>query len=111
MAFNETLAQRIRTVLAIQAGIDMVEKKMFGGVAFMVNGNMCCGVVKDDLMVRVGADGHEEALAQPHTRLMDFTHRPMKGIVYVEPEGVVADEALGKWVQRGLKFVLSLPPK
>ena len=72
---------------------------------------MCCGVVKDDLMVRVGLDRHEEALAHTHTRKMDFTHRPMKGMVYVEPEGVVTDAALEKWVQRGLEFAFSLPSK
>ncbi len=109
MPYSETLAQRISTVLADQAG--MVEKKMFGGVAFMVNGNMCCGVVKDDLMVRVGPDRHEEAMAQPYARPMDFTQRPIKGMVYVEPEGVAADAALAEWVQRGLEYALSLPPK
>ena len=109
MAYSETLAQRIRSVLADQPGTR--ERKMFGGVAFMVNGNMCCGVIKDDLMVRVGPDRHEEALALPHARPMDFTHRPMKGMVYVDPVGVVADAALVEWVQRGLEFALSLPPK
>ncbi len=109
MPYSETLAQRIRTVLADQPGT--WERKMFGGVAFMVNGNMCCGVIKDDLMVRVGPDRHEEALALPHVRPRDFTHRPMKGMVYVDPVGVVADAALVEWVQRGLEFALSLPPK
>jgi TfoX/Sxy family transcriptional regulator of competence genes len=109
MPYSETLAQRIRTVLADQPG--RWERKMFGGVAFMLNGNMCCGVIKDDLMVRVGPGRHEEALALPHARPMDFTHRPMKGMVYVDPVGVVADAALAEWVQRGLEFALSLPPK
>ena len=109
MPYSETLAQRIRAVQTDQAGA--VEKKMSGGVTFMVNGNMCCGVTKDDLMVRVGLDRHEEALARPHTRKMDFTRRPVKGKVYVEPEGVVTDAALEKWVQRGLEFALSLPSK
>ena len=109
MPYSETLAQRIRTVLADQPGT--WERKMFGGVTFMVNGNMCCGVIKDDLMVRVGPDRHEEALALPHARPMDFTHRPMNGMVYVDPVGVVADAALVEWVQRGLEFALSLPSK
>ncbi len=109
MPYSETLAQRIRSVLADQPGT--WERKMFGGVAFMVNGNMCCGVIKDDMMVRVGPDRHEEALALPHARPMDFTHRPIKGMVYVDPVGVVADAALVEWVQRGLEFALSLPPK
>ena len=109
MPYSETLAQRIRTVLAGQAGT--VEKKMFGGVTFMVTGNMCCGVIKDDLMVRVGPDRHDESMALPYARPMDFTHRPMKGMVYVDPDGVVADAALEEWVHRGLEFALSLPSK
>ena len=109
MAYDERLAQRVRKILTEHPSV--IEKRMFGGVAFMVNGNMCCGVVKDDLMVRVGPDGHEEALAQPHARPMDLTHRPMKGMVSVEPEGVVADTELAEWVQRGVQYALSLPPK
>ncbi len=109
MAFDEQLAGRIRDVLGARPGL--TEKKMFGGIAFMLNGNMCCGIVKNDLMVRVGPQGHDQALAQPYALPMDFTHRPMKGMVYVSPEGLRTEAALGRWVQRGLDFAASLPPK
>ena len=72
---------------------------------------MCCGVAQDDLLVRVGADGYEEALDQPHARPMDFTGRPMRSMVFVGPEGYGSEEALRQWVGRGLAFVLSLPAK
>ncbi|MEO8456974.1 MAG: TfoX/Sxy family protein [Chloroflexota bacterium] len=108
MAYNEKLAERIR---AIFAGDERVtERKMFGGIAFMLNGNMVCGVIKDDFMARIGADAYDEALAKPHTRIMDFAHRPMKGMVYVEAEGY-AGKGLRTWVQRCVKFAESLPPK
>jgi len=84
---------------------------MFGGLAFMVNGHMCCGIVREDLVVRVGADTHEQALSQPHARAMDFTGRPMKGFVYVGPAGYRTTTSLRKWVRSGIRFVLSLPPK
>jgi hypothetical protein len=84
---------------------------MFGGIAFMLNGNMCCGVVKDDLMVRLAPDRSEEALQLPHARPMDFTGRPMKGFVFVEPAGVATDEALREWVKRGVEFASTLPAK
>ena len=109
MAYDEGLAQRLREQFQDQAGV--VEKKMFGGLSFMVRGHMCCGVVKDELMVRVGPVGHEEALAQPHARPMDFTKRPMKGMVFVAPAGLVEDYDLASWVQRGVAFVSTLPPK
>lgn len=109
MAYDETLAQRIRELLADKHSV--VEKKMFGGIAFMLRGNMCCGIVRDDLMVRVGPERHEEALAQPHARPMDFTGRPMRGMVYVTPEGCRTDEALKRWVELGVKFAATLPPK
>ena len=109
MAYDEGLAQRIRDVLVDQDGL--VEKKMFGGVAFMVHGNMACGVVKEDLMVRVGPDAYDEALDQPHARPMDFTGKPMRGMVYVDGGGLEEEEDLAGWVQRGLDFALSLPSK
>lgn len=77
---------------------------MFGGITFMVAGRMACGVIRDDLMVRVGADGHDEALAEAHTRPMDFTGKPMRGMVYVEPAGVASDDDLQRWVRRGVTF-------
>lgn len=109
MAYDEGLAERIREVLSAQGGV--IEKKMFGGLAFMVHGHMCCGVVADDLMLRVGPDQHESVLAQPYARAMDFTGRPMKGFIYVEQEGLASDDDLAAWIQRGLDFVRSLPPK
>ncbi len=107
MAYNERVVERVREVLADQPLV--VEKKMFGGLSFILQGNMCCGVINHDLVVRVGPDGHEDALAQPHARPMDFTGRPMKGMVYVGPEGYQSPEDLKGWVQRGLKFAQSLP--
>ena len=108
MAFNAEIADRVLKVLEGREGL--TERKMFGGIAFMLNGNMCCGVTNDDLMVRVGADGLEDALDQPHARLMDFTGRPMKGFVFVDA-GAVGDRVLRQWVQRGVTFAESLPAK
>ena len=84
---------------------------MFGGIAFMLNGNMCCGVINDDLMVRVGPDGFEDALARPHARPMDFTGRPMKGFVFVGPEGTRTESTVEQWILRGVAFAGSLPAK
>ena len=109
MAYNEELDLRIRVVLGGHQGV--VEKKMFGGMAFMLSGNMCVGVTGDDLMVRVGPDGLEDALAQPHARPMDFTGRPMKGFVYVDSPGTETEDSLEKWVQRGVAFARTLPSK
>ena len=109
MAYDEGLAQRVRDLLVGHPGY--VEKKMFGGVGYMLRGNMACGVNKDDLIVRVGPDRYEEALAQPVARVFDMTGRPMRGWVVVEPQGVEEDEDLEGWVQQGVDFALSLPPK
>ena len=109
MSYDEGLAERIREVLSSHDSV--TEKKMFGGLAFMVRGNMCCGVSGDDLMLRVGPDQYDDALMQPHARVMDFTGRPMKGYVYVGHEGLASDEQLEEWIGRGLRFVQSLPPK
>ena len=109
MAYDEGLAHRIRDVLDEQP--DLVEKKMFGGVGFMVQGNMACGVHKDMLIVRVGSDAYEESLQYPHTRLFDMTGRAMKGWVMVESGGFESDADLKQWVQSGLEFALTLPPK
>jgi TfoX/Sxy family transcriptional regulator of competence genes len=108
MSYDENLATRIRALLAERD--DVVEKKMFGGLCFMVNGAMCCGLTKSDFMVRVGADHYEEALAQPHARPMDFTGRPLKGMVYVAPEGLHTKAALTRWVRRGIEFVSARGP-
>ncbi|TNE49321.1 MAG: TfoX family protein [Deltaproteobacteria bacterium] len=109
MAFDEGLAQRVREVLADHAGV--TEKKMFGGLAFMVDRHMCCGIIQSELMVRVGKEAYEDALAQPHAREMDFTGRSLKGMVYVGEEGLTEDSDIQNWVQRGLNFVETLPPK
>ena len=85
MGYEEKLAQRIRGLVASQPGV--TEKKMFGGLSFMIGGNMFCGVLKEDLVVRMGPNGYEEALAEPHARPMDFTGRRLKSMVYVGPEG------------------------
>jgi hypothetical protein len=109
MAYDEKLAQRVRQVLADQP--TLAEKKMFGGLSFMISGNMCCGVLNDDLVVRVGQNGYKEALAAPYVRPMDFTGRPLEGMVFVGPGGYRSDEALKEWVGRGVRFALSLPSK
>lgn len=109
MAYDEILANRIRRVVDGKKGVS--EQKMFGGLAFLHNGHMACGVAKEELMVRVGPDAYEEALALPHAREMDFTGRPMKGMIYVEFEGYRTDHGLEGWVERGLDFTGSLPPK
>jgi TfoX/Sxy family transcriptional regulator of competence genes len=109
MAYDEGLAQRIREHLDDR--FDVTEKKMFGGVAFMLGGNMCCGVVADELMVRVGRDAYQDSLALPHAREMDFTGRPMRGMIYVGIEGIDADEDLAAWVDRGVGFASSLSAK
>jgi TfoX/Sxy family transcriptional regulator of competence genes len=107
MAYNEALAERVRTELLDVPEVD--EKRMFGGVTFMVSGQMCCGVLKDELIVKVGADGWDELIAQPYVRPFDFTGRPMVGIVYVSLPGVASDDALHTWIQRGVRYVREHP--
>jgi hypothetical protein len=109
MAYDQDLANRVREQLA---GEDAVtEMEMFGGIAFLLSGNMAVGVSRDDLMVRVGKDESDDALAQPHTRVFDMTGRPMRNWVLVEPAGVETDAQLSAWVGRGVAFARSLPPK
>ena len=109
MAYDEGVAQRLREVFADNKSI--TEKKMFGGIAFMLSGNMCCGVVNDSLMARVGPSQYADALKMEHAREMDFTGRPMKGFVYVAPKGFESDEDLLSWVRLCEIYVCSLPPK
>jgi len=109
MSYDEKLAQRVRKILAARNGVS--EKKMFGGLAFMLNGSMFCGVIKEDLVVRVGPPGHEAALKLPHARPMDFTGRPLTGYVYVAPAGCQNKSALEKWVRWGADFVSTMPAK
>jgi TfoX/Sxy family transcriptional regulator of competence genes len=109
LAFDESLADRVRDVLAARG--DLSERKMFGGIAFMIGGNMAVGVIGDDLMVRLDPTDAEQALKEPHTRPMDFTGRPMKGMIFVESPGTEANEDLAGWVEAGADFAASLPPK
>ena len=109
MAYDEGVAERLREAFGTHPF--MVEKKMFGGIAFMVTGHMCCGVVDETLMARVGPDQYEEALKKPHTRVMDFTGKPMKGFVYVDPEGFESEEDLQSWITLCENFVSTLEPR
>jgi TfoX/Sxy family transcriptional regulator of competence genes len=108
MPYDEDLAARVRDNLNGAAGL--TEREMFGGITFMLHGNMCCGVINDDLVVRLGANGADQALRQPFTRPMDFTGRVMNGYVYVAPAGTAA-AALSGWLRRAAAFAESLPPK
>ena len=109
MPYDVDLGLRIRQVLGGLTGL--TDKRMFGGIGFHVNGNMACGVYKDALIVRVGPEGYEEALARPHARPFDITGRPMKGWVMVDRDGYRSEEALREWVRQGVDFALTLPPK
>ncbi|HVV50118.1 MAG TPA: TfoX/Sxy family protein [Polyangia bacterium] len=108
MAYDPELAERIRRALAERIGV--TEKAMFGGLSFLLNGKTFCGIVKRDLMVRVGPDRYEESLARPHVRPMDFTGKPLKGYVYVGPEGCRTQPMVRSWVDKGIAFVETLGP-
>src|SRR5262245_20469577 len=109
MAFDESVAARVRKTLTRLPGV--TEKRMFGGLAFLVNGNMCCGVLGTTLVLRRGEEGAADALREPYTRAMDFTGKPMKSMVYVAPEGYGPEMALWQWVKRAVAFASSLPAK
>jgi hypothetical protein len=109
MAYDEGLAERIRHHLGADPGV--TEKRMFGGIAFLYEGNMAVGVTGDDLMVRVGPDAADTALARPGTRLFDMTGRPMRGWVVVTGSAVAEDGALRAWIDEGRAYAASLPPK
>ena len=109
MSYDEGLAERIREALC--ARTDVSERRMFGGLAFLVRGHMCVGIVKENLMVRVGPDAYERLVREPHAHVMDFTGRPMKGLLYVSPEGIESDADLERWIARGISFAGSLPAK
>ena len=109
MAFSESLAARIRQRLARRKGIE--EKKMFGGVGFLLNGNMCVGVWKESLIVRLGPEQGEAALSEPHVKVFDITGRPMKGWILVGPDGLADDGQLNAWIQQAAKFAGALPTK
>ena len=109
MAYDESLAERVRGELAALEGLS--ERRMFGGLCFMLHGNMALGIEKDRLMVRVGPEAYESALRKPHARPMDMTGRPMRGFVVVPPEGLATSEILKDWVGQGVDYALRLPPK
>jgi len=108
MAYDERLADRIRDALEGEQGVS--ERKMFGGVAFMVDGHMACGIAGSDLMLRLGVERADEALDRPHVRPMDFTGKPLTTMVFVEPEGL-RGAALGRWVGEAVAYARSLPSK
>ena len=109
MAYDEELAQRVREELSGRP--DLSERKMFGGLCFMLGGNMCAGIVGEELMLRVGPDAYEDSLARPHAREMDFTGRSLKGMVYVAVDGVADDADLCSWLDVAVSFAGGLPPK
>jgi TfoX/Sxy family transcriptional regulator of competence genes len=109
MAYDESLAGRIREALSRSKGI--VEKKMFGGVGFMLHGNMLVGVWKDSLIARIGPNAYAEARHESHVREFDITGRPMKGWVMVEPDGLDEDASLQMWIERAIQYVETLPAK
>ena len=109
MAFDEALAGRIRLRLARRKNVE--ERKMFGGIGFLLNGNLLVGVWKESLVVRLGEDEGEEALKEPHVKEFDITGRPMRNWVLVGPEGIQNDKQLVGWIQRAVKFVGALPSK
>ena len=109
MAYDVTLAERIARLLGGRSHTE--QKQMFGGICFLVRGNMCCGVTGNKLMVRVGPERYESALRTPHAKLMDFTGRPLRGFIYVMPQGLRGPKALKTWVDLGLCYAESLPSK
>lgn len=109
MAYDEALAARIRRLLGRRA--DVTERRMFGGVAFMVRGHLCCGIVGRDLVVRVGREAYPAALARRHARPMDFTGRPLTGMVYVAPAGCRTAAGLRAWIEPAVRLARGRPPK
>jgi hypothetical protein len=109
VAYDVHLADRIRSIL--QSAAEFSEKKMFGGLAFMVNGHMCCGVLKTDLVLRLAPEEAAASLRQPHTRPMDFTGKPMKSMIYVSGTGADSDKALAAWVESAVRLARSVPEK
>jgi TfoX/Sxy family transcriptional regulator of competence genes len=109
VSYDAETAERVRQLLSGRD--DVTEKNMVGGLSFLVSGNMCCGVTGAALMVRVGAQGREQALTEPHARPMQLGGRTLSGFVCIDPEGYAADDVLARWVQRGLTFASGLPAK
>lgn len=109
MAYDVGLADRIRSILGWRTGFS--ERKMFGGIAFMINGHVCCGVLKTDLMLRLTQEAVANGLMKPHTRPMDFTGRLMSSMMFVDAAGVDSDESLHEWIEAAIAFVVTLLPK
>jgi TfoX/Sxy family transcriptional regulator of competence genes len=109
MAFDEHVAHRVRSALSGRPGLE--ERRMFGGLAFLLGGHMTAGVVGEELMLRVGPQAYDEVLRHPHVREMDFTGKPLRGLVYVEPAGFRSDADLRTWLARAAAFTSTLPPK
>jgi TfoX/Sxy family transcriptional regulator of competence genes len=109
MAYDEKLAERIRTALGKRKGVQ--EKQMFGGIAFLLNGNMCVGVHQDAMIVRLAVEDTDKALAQRHTKVFDLTGRPMKGWILVQSKGLASATQLGKWIKIATAYAGSLPKK
>ncbi|RPH51277.1 MAG: TfoX family protein [Desulfobacteraceae bacterium] len=109
MAYDKGLAQRVKELLEEEPGFN--EKKMFGGICFLMNGNMAYGILNEDLIVRVGPVNYDRMLKSPHVRKFDITGRPMKGWVMISCEGYESDKDLAGWIRQGKQYALSLPPK
>jgi TfoX/Sxy family transcriptional regulator of competence genes len=109
MAFDEHVARRVRSALSGRSALE--ERRMFGGLAFLLGGHMTAGVVGEELMLRVGPQAYDEVLRRPHVREMDFTGKPLRGLVYVEPAGFRSDADLRTWLERAATFTATLPPK
>ena len=107
MAYNEKLAGRVRKLLTRRQGFD--EKKMFGGLCFLLKGKMVCGVLKEDLVLRVGPENYKKALVHPYVRPMDFTGRPLKGFVFVGPGGCRTEKSLSSWITGAVEYASTLP--
>ena len=108
MAYNLELAERIRSQLK---GVPFVEKKMFGGTGYLLHGNVACGILKDDLLVRVDPERYAALLKKAHTRPFAMSGKPMKGWLLVEPDGCKTERQLSAWIKQGVEFALTLPPK
>ena len=109
MAYSDTLAERVRYLLSAERPVS--ERQMFGGLAFMVRGHMCCGIQGERLMARVGPELYDEALKWPHARPMDFTGKPIRGFLYVQPPGLKTAAQLRRWISASVAYVRSVPPK
>ena len=109
MAYDERLAERIERYFGTRTDVD--QKKMFGGLCFMVNNHMCCGILQDELMARVGSEAYEECLNQEYARAMNFTGKVMKGMIYVSAQGIKSDDQLHRWIAVCENFIRTLPPK